>query len=223
MHLQRQIDRINRRLLELGDRVGQAVKDAIHAIQSDDIALAESVIENDALIDLAEVEIEEECLQTLALNQPVAYDLRYLVATLKLNNDLERIGDLAVNIAEAAVALSKLGGDEPPPYDLEGMGRIVRLMVDNSQDALVSIDSRLAEQVRQRDDEVDQMHREMYRKIENAIRRDPELVQRYILFLNVSRHLERIADHAVNIAEDVIYLAEGRVPRRRHSEGAGLE
>lgn len=216
LHLQRQIDRINRQLLELGDLVCQAVAQAIEAVERGDVDAARNVIDNDVRIDQVEVEIEEQCLQTLALDQPVASDLRYLVATLKLNNDLERIGDLAVNIAEAAIKLAGMGqGGET--YDMQSMGRSVRRMVDNALDALINVDPQLAQQVCQRDDQIDRIHRAMYRRVEQAIREDPEMVRRQILLLSVSRNLERMADHAVNIAEDVIYLAEGTIQRHRNT------
>jgi len=213
LHLQRQISSLKKLILGLGARVEDAVHAAIEAIATRDPISAERVVQGDVQIDQTEVDIEEECLHTLALHQPVAFDLRYIVATLKIDSELERIGDLAVNIAELASLLAH----EPPleqfPFDLRGMSNEVTGMLQDSLDALVNIDPDLAEAVRQRDDQVDIMHRGMYAQVEEAIRSMPELVQPYIHLLGVSRNLERIADHAVNIAEDVIYMANGDITR----------
>ena len=213
LHLQRQISTLKKLLLGLGARVEEAVQTAIEATVNRDTAAAQRVISGDLGIDADEVDLEEECLHTLALHQPVAFDLRYIVATLKIDSELERIGDLAVNISELALLLSY----EPPlaklPFDLRGMADTVTTMLEDALDALVNIDPELAEQTRRMDDTVDRIHREMYREVERAIRADPELVQPYIHLLGVSRNLERIADHAVNIAEDVIYMARGDITR----------
>jgi phosphate transport system protein len=162
-----------------------------------------------------EVEVEEECLHTLALYNPVASDVRYVVAVLTINKDLERIGDLATNLAEEAIYLA----DEPPvqqsPFDLMGEGRRVRQMLKDCLDALVNRDAPLARRVLKSDDEVDAIHRAMYNKVKEAIRQNPLESGRFIELLNASRQLERIADHAVNIAEDVIYVVEGRIVRHR--------
>lgn len=215
VHLQRQIDQLKTMVLTLGGRVEHAVQKAIHAVQQRDPDLAREVIKGDTSIDMSEVQIEEECLHTLALDQPVAFDLRYVIAVLKINNELERIADLAVNIAEQAVALADEPRLESTPYDLEGMTRRVRGMLKESLDALVQVDPTLAEQVRGEDDEVDAIHSSMYRAVEQAIRTDVSRVEQLIHMLSVSRNLERMADHCVNIAEDVIYMAEGDI--RRHS------
>ncbi|WP_432797830.1 phosphate signaling complex protein PhoU [Poriferisphaera sp. WC338] len=213
LHLERQVDQIKRRILALGAMVEEAVQSAITAIEHRDPDLAEDVLINDHKVDLAEVDIEEECLHTLALYHPVALDLRYVIAALKINNELERIGDLAVNISQQAIYLAQCPRIERIPFDLHGMTRTVRWMLGRSLDALVNVDADLAEQVKVRDEEVDEIHAGMYRCVEQAIRKDPELVQTYIYLLNVSRNLERIADHAVNIAEDVIYTAKGDITR----------
>jgi phosphate transport system protein len=161
-----------------------------------------------------EVGVEEDCLKILALHQPVAIDLRFIVAVLKINNDLERIGDLAVNIAERSAFLSK-----HPPVGLS-LGLIemvdkVQDMLKHSLDALIGLSSGLAQEVCASDDAVDAMNRQMYIKIQDAIRKNPEQLESLIHLLSVSRHLERIADHATNIAEDVIYMVEGQIARHR--------
>lgn len=213
LHLQRQIEELKRHILSLGAQVEEMVLHAIVAIEKRDPDLARQVIQNDEKIDQMEVDIEEECLYTLALNQPVAFDLRYVVATLKINNELERMADLAVNIAEQAIFLAEHPPLSSMPFDLAEMSQRVRSMVKMSLDALVNIDPKQAEQVRRSDDHVDAIHREMYRNIEQAIRQDPQRVEVYIHLLNVSRNLERVADHAVNVAEDVIYTARGEILR----------
>lgn len=213
LHLQRQISSLKKLLLTLGAQVEEALRTSIEAVANRDPAAAARVVSGDLGIDQNEVDLEEECLHTLALHQPVAFDLRYIVATLKIDSELERIGDLSVNIADLAILLSY----EPPlakvPLDLRGMSDTVTSMLQDSLDALVNIDPDLAEDVRRRDDTVDRMHRDTYLQVERAVRSDPELVQPYIHFLGVSRHLERAADHTVNIAEDVIYMARGEITR----------
>ena len=228
LHLQRQISSLKKLLLTLGAQVEEALRTSIEAVANRDPVAAARVVSGDIGIDQNEVDLEEECLHTLALHQPVAFDLRYIVATLKIDSELERIGDLSVNIADLAILLSH----EPPlarmPLDLRGMSDAVTAMLQDSLDALVNIDPDLAEGVRHRDDTVDRMHRDTYLQVERAVRADPELVQPYIHFLGVSRHLERAADHTVNIAEDVIYMARGEITRHNrphpladHGELAG--
>ena len=212
LHLSRQIGHLKNQLLGLSARIEELVLDAVTALQDRDPDVAHRMMAAEEEITRRVVEIEEECLHTLALHQPVAFDLRYLVAVLKINADLQRIGGLAANIAELALSLSQRAQLTQMPFDLAGMARKVRTMVKQSLDALVNIDPDLADLVCARDDEVDRQHREMYQKIEDAIRREPELVTTYIHLVSVSRHLERIADHAVNIARDVIYMARGELP-----------
>lgn len=212
LHLSRQIGHLKKSLLVLSARIEERVLDAVTALENRDPDLAQGVLDSERDINRSVFEIEEECLHTLALHQPVAFDLRYLVAVLKINADLQRIGGLATNIAELALSLSQRPRLTQMPFDVAGMARMVRGMVKQSLDALVNIDPDLADTVCARDDEVDRQHREMYAKIEQAIRRDPELVTTYFHLVSVSRHLERIADHAVNIARDVIYMARGELP-----------
>ena len=215
-HLQKEIDNLKRQILSLGATVEATVRDAALSIENRDEKLAQKIIDDDIKIDNAEVEIEEDCLKILALNQPVAIDLRFIVAVLKMNSDLERIGDLAVNIAERAVFLA----NQPRvsiSIDLVEMARLTMAMLRNSLDALINHDAVLAHRVCKSDDNVDQMNRQMYIEIQEGITRNPEQIGSLIHLLSVSRHLERIADHATNIAEDVIYMLEGRIIRH-HSE-----
>jgi len=198
---------------QLGSLVEQAVGDAIRAVETRDDKLAKRVIERDNAIDEMEVDIEEECLHALALHQPVAYDLRFIVAVLKINNDLERMADHAVNVAEQGIYLA----DEPPietvPYDLAGMTQRVKQMVRMALESLIEGDAEKADRVRASDDAVDEIHAQMYHQVELAIIANPQSLYQYIGLMNLSRHLERIADLTVNIAEDVIYLVRGEIDR----------
>jgi phosphate transport system protein len=213
-HLQKEIENLKKSILNLSARIEAAVHDATLAIEQRDGKLAQKIIENDIVIDQQEVEIEEECLKTLALHQPVAIDLRFIIAVLKINSDLERIGDLAVNVAERAAFLAT----QPKPdisFDFVGMARAAQSMLTKSLDALVNLSIELAQEVCASDDAIDAMNREMYIKVQQAILAHPEQMESLIHMLSAARHLERIADHATNIAEDVIYMIEGQIVRHR--------
>ena len=213
-HLEREIDTLKKKILALGARVEEALWNTIRSLEEGNSLLAEQVIDNDPEIDQQEVDVEEECLKILALHQPVAGDLRYIVCIFKINNDLERIGDLAVNIAERSVFLAGQNTDDIP-FDFHEMGRAALQMVRSSLDALVNIDSELAREVCSSDDYVDDLNRQMYDLVKNQLREMPDRTDALIHLLNISRHLERIADLATNIAEDVIYLVEGVIVRHK--------
>ena len=213
-HLEREIKNLKKHILHLAAVVEESLQRAVKALLERDQALARGVIETDPAIDEMEVGIEEECLKVLALHQPVAIDLRFIVAVLKINSDLERIGDLAVNVAERAVFLASR---EPVavPFDFAGMARKAQSMLRKSLDALVSLDIEVAHDVRTADDEVDAMNRQMYRQVQEGIREHPDRLESLIQLLSASRHLERVADHATNIAEDVIYMVAGEIVRHK--------
>jgi phosphate transport system protein len=213
-HFLRELDRLQKHILSLSGIVEENVHKAVTALTKRDVDLAHDVIESDPDIDHAEVDIEEECLKALALYQPVAIDLRLIVAILKINNDLERIGDLAVNVAERAVFLAAQDVVEVP-FDFDGMARKAQAMMKRSLDALVNMDAGMARDVCAADDEVDAMNREMYEKVQDAMRRHPDKLASLTNLLSASRHLERIADHATNIAEDVVYMVEGAIIRHQ--------
>lgn len=221
--LQRQVEKIKQMLLALSGQVERSLVQSIEAVEKRDPKIAQEVIDRDVEIDIKEVDIEEEVLATLALHQPVANDLRFLVGVLKMNHDLERIGDLAVNIASQAVALSS----QPPlmksGFALKEMASRAQLMLKQSLDSLVSMDGDLAGRVRKMDDEVDQMHSAMYDKINAAIRDDIDNVDGYIRLLICGRQIERIADHATNIAKDVLYLVKGEIVRHARKRGLKLD
>jgi phosphate transport system protein len=216
IHFDRELERLKKKILALGAIVEERVRMAIKAMETRDRELAEKVIEADDEIDQIEVDVEEECLKILALYQPVAIDLRFIVAVIKINNDLERIGDIAVNIAERAAFLATQGKLDIP-FDFAGMAEKTQSMLKKSLDALVNMDSNLAWEVGAADDEVDAINREMYLQVQEGIRKNIDRMECLIHLLQASRHLERIADHATNIAEDVIYMINGEIVRH-HAE-----
>lgn len=212
LHFQREIDMLKKKLLGVGSVVEESIAHAIAAVMKHDAALAQQVAVGDLEINQMEVDVEEECLKILALYQPVAVDLRFVVAVLKINNDLERMADHAVNIARRAEYLADLPKVDLPSA-LDGMARKTQTMVKNSLDAFVESDPELARQVCAADNEVDQLNRYMHVFIQDQIRANPEDVERLLHLLSVSRHLERIADLATNVAEDVIYTVQGEIVR----------
>ena len=217
VRLQKELQKLKMRILSLGTMVEERVRMAIKAVETRDEKLAKRIIEMDREIDENEVEVEEECLKILALHQPVAVDLRFITAVIKINNDLERIGDQAVNISQRVVSIAR----RPPvtvPFDYKLMAEKTEAMLRESLDALVNLDADLAHKVCLKDDEVDDINREIYDKVKEAIRSHPDRVGYMINLLLVSRHLERIADLTTNIAEEVIYLIEGEISRHRMSK-----
>ncbi|MGB4728746.1 MAG: phosphate signaling complex protein PhoU [Thermogutta sp.] len=212
VHMHREMDRLRERLLRLCGEVEGQLHKAIEAVLKRDPQLADEVESSDRKIDAAEVDIEEECLTILTLHQPVAADLRFLVSVLKINNDLERIGDLAVNIARKARTLSQY----PPirlPFDLSEMWGKAQVMLRNSVDSLVNCDLDLAIDVCRQDEAVDAQKRMIREHVERMIQETPDLVRPLLQVLAISRNLERVADHATNIAEDVIYMVRGQIAR----------
>jgi len=208
----RELEKIKKQLLALGAMAEERVWLALKAIDANDAALAERIIKSDYEIDEKEVEIEEECLKILALHQPVAIDLRFVIAVIKINNELERIGDQAVNIAERVGVTSKREQLDFF-FDYATMGEKVQNMLKMSLDALVNMDYDKAYKVMMTDDEVDQIKRDAYDQIKKAIKANPDKVGYLINLLLISRHLERLGDHATNIAEEVVYLVEGEIIR----------
>ena len=213
-HLQKEIENLKKELLTLCAMAEDRLWQAVNSIKNRDIKLAEKIMDSDMDIDQMEVKVEEECLKILALHQPVAIDLRFIITALKINNDLERIGDLAVNIAERShfLATQKTISIR---FDFETMAEKTQTMLKNSIDAMINIDLDLALRVCQADDEIDTLNRQMYEQVKIQIKQQPEHIETLIHLLSVSRHLERIADHATNIAEDVIYMIKGEIVRHK--------
>ncbi|MBN1918756.1 MAG: phosphate signaling complex protein PhoU [Verrucomicrobia bacterium] len=214
-HLERDLEHLKKEILKVGSLVEEAIGKAIKALMDRRPETAREVIDGDSVIDAREVEVEEQCLKILALHQPVAIDLRFIVAVMKVNNDLERMADLAANIAERAVYLATHDAIRLPA-GFSRMAETVRTMVRQSLDALVNMDEMLARSVLRRDDEVDAANREMFDALQQLMHDDPLTIERAVHALSSSRNLERIADHATNIAEDVIFMIEGDVVRHVH-------
>jgi phosphate transport system protein len=215
--LQHEINKIKKSILTLGAVVENRVQKAVRSIEDRDADLARAVIDGDPEIDRMEVDLEEDCLKILALHQPVAIDLRFIVSVIKINSELERIGDLAVSISERSLFLAT----QKPldvPFDFTDMSENVKRMLKTSLDALVNMDSAAASRVIGEDDAIDTINRGMYQTIQQAIRKRPERVECLLHLWSVSRHLERIADHATNIAEDVIYMAQGNIVRHQDKD-----
>ncbi|MDY0110328.1 MAG: phosphate signaling complex protein PhoU [Candidatus Krumholzibacteria bacterium] len=215
-HLAPAFRRLKKSLFTLSAAIEENLHLAMEAVLKGDVAQAGRVRSRDLEIDLMEVDFEEECLQILALYQPVAIDLRFVAAVLKINNDLERIGDLAVNIAEHAKVYA---GTDPGEavQRLPKMAEIAQSMVRRSLDAVVDMDADLARDVLATDDEVDRRHRDNVAYVRQLLQETKADVERLLPVIFISKHLERIADHATNIAEDAIYMVDGEIVRHgRH-------
>jgi phosphate transport system protein len=209
--LTRAMHKIKKEILSLGAMVEDRFKKTIHAVKTNDLEQADQIIETDYLVDAQEVEVEEECLRTLALYHPVATDLRLITAVIKINNDLERIADYAANIAWRF----KTSGQSSNffQYDYTAMAEQASKMLKLSLDALVNLDGNLAYTVREMDEEVNAMRNEAYSVMKDAIRKNPEKVEEIINMYLISMHIERVGDHTKNIAEEVIYLIDGEIIR----------
>ncbi len=212
VHLHREVEKLKKKILQISALVQEDIEKAVQALYERNEKLAEKVIQSDEEIDKMEVEIEEDCLKILALYNPVAHDLRFVIAVLKINNDLERMADQAVNIAERAKTLA-LQGNVPVPDDLIKLVEVVLAMLQQALESLIRQDTQLARKVILSDDEADDIHRHMYNLVQTNIRRNPDEIECQINLLSISRNLERIADQITNIAEDIIYMVEGQLVR----------
>ncbi len=214
MHLHRNLDLLKKQVLAVGSLVEEALAKAVRALGERQEDLAREVVQGDQLVDEREIHVEEECLKILALHQPVANDLRYVVAMMKVNNDLERMGDLAGNLAERAIDLA---GKEPlaiPPA-IEEMASLARAMLRECLNAVVDRDEGTAQGVLDKDGKVDELHIGLFGTLQEKMLEDPGRIADYVQLLSVSRYLERTADLATNIAEDVIFMVRGEVIRHR--------
>jgi phosphate transport system protein len=214
LHFRREIDHLKKMILDEAAQVEESLQKAMKALKEKDVDLAKEVMDSDDIIDQMEIDVEEECLKILALHQPVAIDLRFVISVLKINNDLERIGDLTANIAERAHSLFNYMPLELAPAILEMVPECLS-MLKNSIDSLVNMDTELANEVCDADEKVDELHASMYKNVQQNIKDTCEDIEPYLNMLGISRYLERIADHATNIAEDVIYMVEGEISRHR--------
>ncbi|HJU28177.1 MAG TPA: phosphate signaling complex protein PhoU [Candidatus Binataceae bacterium] len=199
-------------LLKMGGLVERQIAEAVESLVDRDTAQARQTIARDAEVNRMDVESDERCIRLLALHQPAASDLRFITTGLKITTDLERIGDNAVNICERAIELN----EEPqikPYIDIPRMASIAQSMVKDSLDAFMRDDTGLAEEVIARDDEVDALNYQIYRELLSYMAEDPATITRATRILFISKYLERIADHATNIAEMVVYMVKGRTIR----------
>lgn len=209
-HLQQELNQLKSELLRMAGLVERAISNAIEALVKRDTTLAEKTIREDVQINDLELSIDERCLKLLALHQPMAADLRFITSAMRINVELERIGDLAVNIAERVVSLNQ----EPqlkPYIDLPDMAQITKKMLRDVLDAFVNGDAALARSVCERDDRVDALNNQVFRELLTYMLEDPKTITRAVHLIIVSRYLERIADHATNIAEGVIFMAKALV------------
>ncbi|MEK6200804.1 MAG: phosphate signaling complex protein PhoU [Desulfobulbaceae bacterium] len=211
-HLQKEIAALKEKIIFMGTEVEDRVYRATVSLINGNMQMAQAVLTGDQELDDLEVTIEEDCLKILALHQPVASDLRFIIAVLKINSDLERVGDLAVGIAERSIYLIEHPG-VTIGFDMAAMMRAVESMLTRSIEALVNLDVQKAYRVRADDDRVDAMNRDMYALVKDELAKHPEHINIILHNLSISRHLERIADHACNIAEDVIYLVKAEIIR----------
>jgi phosphate transport system protein len=216
-HLERDLETLQRNILGMGAAVEEAVYNAIRALQDRDFDLARAVIAGDNAIDEAENRVEEECLKILALHQPVATDLRRVAAVLAINVDLERMADLAVDIAERAEVLA---GPPfiPVPDGLQRMADLTTTMVRQCLDAFVNLDVPEARKVIRLDDEIDRLNGVVIAEIVATMRESADYIEPGLSLFSAVRHLERIADHATNVAEDVVYLVEGEIVHHRSEQ-----
>ena len=214
VHLHRDLDKLKRELLLLGSLVEDLTRRAVLSLKERRADLAEQVDLDDKEVDEREIRLEEDCLKILALHQPVANDLRFVITVMKVNNDLERVGDLAGNLANRA---SFLAGREPVviPDELLAMADRVPGMLRRSLDAIVEQNTQQARAVLEDDEFVDDTHKQIFIILEERMRQEPDRIREWIQLLSVSRYLERIADLATNIAEDVVFLVDGEVVRHR--------
>ena len=212
--MQEDMSLLKQRILRMGGMVEEATRNATVALTQRRADLARRVIESDDTIDMIELDVDEECLRILALHQPVAGDLRFITAAMKINNDLERIGDLACNVAERAIDLS---ARDPLvlPLHFERMTEIVRGMLHDALDALVNRNAQLARRVLEQDVEINAIHKEHYGLLQDAMKSSADNVEAAVDLLSASRQIERIGDQTKNIAEDVVFLVEGQVIRHQ--------
>ncbi len=214
-HLQREVEHLKKSFMSLSTMVEENVVLATKAFREMDKEAAKTVIDRDDAIDNMEIKVEEECLKMLALYQPVASDLRFIITILKINSDLERIGDLAVNIAKCSLFLCQAQKLDTH-FHFSVIIQKTLVMLKKSLDALVNMDTELAREVCSLDKEVDELKHQQEKDIMDWIKQNPDHAESMIRFLSISRHLERIGDHATNIAEDVIYSVDGEIIRHHN-------
>ncbi len=213
-HFEEDLKELKEKLLRMSSLVEESISLSIKSLVDREAALAHKVVDQDDQIDQLEIEVDEVCLKLLALQQPQARDLRFIAASMKIVNDLERMGDLAVNIAHRSLDLLKAPLLKPL-IDIPRMAQAAQGMLKDSLNAFVNNDVGLAKEVCNRDDEVDQLNVQIFRELLTYMLQDPSSVQRAVDLILVAKNLERIADHSTNIAEDVIYIVEAKVVKHQ--------
>jgi phosphate transport system protein len=219
-HFHEQLDQLKQRLLDMSERAESLVDLAVDALLRRDAGRADAVIQGDSELDLLDVEIGGLGLTLLSLQQPMARDLRFIISAIKISSDLERVGDHAVNIAQSTQRLVEMKSNITPDPEIEDMARRARLMLGDSLDAFVRADGVLGREVCRRDDQVDALHDSLFRILLTHMVEDPTTISAALELFLVSRNLERVADLATNIAEDAVYLAEGKTIRHRLEDRA---
>ncbi len=213
-HFDQQLGTLRKNLIQMASMIETAIANAVKSLIERDSELARLVVQSDEQVDALELEIDKQCVDLLALRQPLAIDLRFITSSIKITNNLERMGDLAVNIAERVIPLSQ----EPqlkPLIDIPRMATITQTMVKDSIDAFVNRDTELARSVYQRDSTVDAMNDQIFRELLTYMMQDPANITRAVHLILITRHLERIADHSTNIAEEVVYIVKAKVVKHR--------
>jgi phosphate transport system protein len=216
-HFDEELKKLSQELLRMGGLVEEQISRSVKSLVDRDTALAENVLRSDDAINMLEIEIEDMCLKFLALHQPAGSDLRFITMVMKIVNDLERMGDQAVNIAEHTLDLLK----QPllkPLIDIPRMASLAQKMVKDSLDAFVNRNTQLARSVCQRDDEVDNLNDQIFRELLTYMMEDSSKITRSVDLILIGRNIERVADHATNIGEDVIYLVEGKTIKHHLEE-----
>lgn len=217
-HFHEELELVKEKTLKLGSLVETMVEQAVASLVDRDSRLAEQVIASDQKVDALDVEIEEDCLRLLALHQPTAKDLRFITTAMKITTDLERMADQAVNICERSIELNE--EDQLKPYiDIPMMSQLSQKMMREALDAFVQRDAVLARQIIPEDNKVDALKDQIFRELLTFMMEDPRTIPRAIRLILVSRHLERVADHATNIAEMVVFLVEGKSIRHAPPPG----
>jgi phosphate transport system protein len=216
-HFDEELRSLKEKLLQMAALAEESIAKSVKALVDRDKKLAQSIVESDDEINMLEIEVEEFCLKLLALRQPIAKDLRLIAAAMKINSDIERIGDLSVNIAQRTLDLLS----EPqlkPLIDIPRMAAFAQKMVRDSLDSFVDQNAELARDVCRRDDEVDQLNDQIFRELLTYMFQDPKNINRSVDLILIGRNLERIADHATNIAEDVVYMVKGKTIKHHIEE-----
>lgn len=217
-HFQDELEQLKARLLVMAGEAEEQVRLAVRSLVARDRALAEQVLKGDGVVNRLHLEVDERCFKLLALHQPMAADLRVIVSGVKINSDLERVGDFAVNIAEASLRYLE-HAPVKPLIDIPRMAEIAQGMLRDALNAFVAQDTTLAQEVLDRDDRLDALKSQVFRELLSFILEAPATTEAALELILISRHLERIGDHATNIAEEVIFMASGRDVRHHAQEG----